>query len=310
MDRRAFLMGAGACAAVAMGGRIDGWAKPSPPEVAVTMDDFQFGETPRLTVAERNDRILAALDAHKIHAGAFVIGRNAESEANRAMLAAWAKAGHMIGNHTYSHPDYPRKGFEAFSADVLKGEEVLSKLPAYERMFRFPYLHEGDTAEQRDQMRGFLRERGYRNAHVTIDASDWYVDARMRERLKAKPDADLAPYRDFYLAHIWERAEYYDNLAREAVGRSVRHTLLVHFNLLNGLFLGDLLSMFKEKGWRLVDAKTAFEDPVFKAEPKIAPAGCSILWGIAKENGKASAPLRFPGEDGDYEQPKMDALGL
>ena len=41
-------------------------------------------------------------------------------------------------------------------------------------------------------MRRFLKERGYRNGHVSIDASDWYVDQRMRERLTKDLKADLA----------------------------------------------------------------------------------------------------------------------
>jgi hypothetical protein len=159
-------------------------------------------------------------------------------------------------------------------------------------------------------MRAFLKERGYRNGHVTIDASDWYVDDRLRKRLKDNPNADVKPYRDFYLNHLWERATYYDELSRKTMGRSVRHTLLVHHNVLNGLFLGDVLQMFKSKGWKLIDADEAFNDAIFSAEPQFLPAGQSIIWALAKETGKFDHLLRYPGEDGDYEKPKMDALGL
>ena len=312
MDRRTFLEGvaAAACGTAVWARGLDVFAEETRPAVAVTMDDFFFNETPLLSPAERNRRILAALDAHAVHAAAFVVGRNAETDANRALLAEWTKAGHLLGNHTYSHPSYEDTSFAAFSADILAAENVLERIPGYSRWFRFPYLKEGASAEQRDRMRGFLRERGYRIGHVTIDASDWYVDSRLRERLKTKPDAELAPYRDFYLDHMWARAMYYDGLAREAVGRTVPHTMLIHFNLLNALFLGDLLSMFAAKGWRLVDAKTAFADPFFVSEPKTVPAGESLVWATAKETGKHAAPLRYPAEDGEYEKPKMDALGL
>jgi hypothetical protein len=274
------------------------------------MDDFSFGETPLLSPAERNGRTLAALGNHNVRGAAFVVGKSAESEANRTLLAAWTKAGHLLGNHTYSHKSYSRTEFTEFTADFLKAEKLLERIPSYQRWFRFPYLKEGETAEKRDRMRDFLREHRYRNGHVTIDASDWYVDSRMSERLKAKPDADLIPYRDFYLSHIWDRASYYDGLARQSVGRSVPHTLLVHFNLLNALFLDDLLAMFKAKGWRLIDAQAAFEDPFFMTAPQIVPAGESLVWATAKENGKHSAPLRFPAEDGEYEKSGMDAAGL
>lgn len=99
-------------------------------------------------------------------------------------------------------------------------------------------------------------------------------------------------------------------MSRRALGRSVKHTLLIHHNLLNKLFLGDLLAMFERKGWKLIDAADAFTDPVFNAEPKILPAGESVIWALAKESGKFDRELRYPGEDSEYEKPKMDMLDL
>jgi len=94
------------------------------------------------------------------------------------------------------------------------------------------------------------------------------------------------------------------------IGRSIPHTLLVHHNVLNGLFLGDLLAMYEREGWKLIDAKAAFADPVFRAEPKIAPAGESLVWALAKETGKYDKLLRYPAEDSEYEDPRMNELGL
>ena len=109
---------------------------------------------------------------------------------------------------------------------------------------------------------------------------------------------------------MWERSLYYDDLSRKVLGRSVKHTILVHYNLLNALFLGDLLDMFKSKGWKMINAQEAFKDPVFQAAPKIVPAGESIIWALAKETGKFDNLLRYPGEDSGYENAKMDKLGL
>ena len=80
--------------------------------------------------------------------------------------------------------------------------------------------------------------------------------------------------------------------------------------VLRALFLGDLLDMFKSRGWKLIDADQAFKDEVFAAAPNILPAGESIIWSLAKETGKFDAVLRYPGEDGDYEKAEMDRLGL
>jgi hypothetical protein len=84
----------------------------------------------------------------------------------------------------------------------------------------------------------------------------------------------------------------------------------MHFNLLNGLFLGDLIEMFRSKGWQLIDAEAAFTDSVFRAEPKILPAGESVVWALAKEKYPAAKSLRYPAEDGEYEMARMNKLGL
>ena len=79
-------------------------------------------------------------------------------------------------------------------------------------------------------MRAFLDAHGYQNGSVSIDASDWYIDGRLKDRLKLNPKADLKPYRDYYLNHIWNRAQFYNELSIKVLGREVKHTLLLHYN--------------------------------------------------------------------------------
>jgi hypothetical protein len=79
---------------------------------------------------------------------------------------------------------------------------------------------------------------------------------------------------------------------------------------LNVLFLGDLLRMFEDKGWRPIDAEVAFHDEVFRREPDTAPAGESLIWALAKETGRFETRLRYPGEDDVYEKPALDRLGF
>jgi peptidoglycan/xylan/chitin deacetylase (PgdA/CDA1 family) len=312
MNRRDFsrTTGLGALAFALTGLRRS--AQTQPPQVAITMDDFNWANAVKLSADERNSEILAALREHSVKAALFVVGRNADSEKGKALLGRWDSSGHLICNHTYSHRNYndPRMTTAVYAEDILHAEAVLKDFPRFRKLFRFPMLKEGNTAEKRDGLRMFLRQHGYRTGHVTIDNSDWIVDERLRLRLAKDPNADLKPYRDFYLKHMWDRAVYYDDLGRKVTGRDVKHTILTHFNLLNGLFLGDLMDMFKSKGWRLIDAEEAFTDPVFAAEPKIVPAGESIIWSLAKATGKIDKNLRYPAEDGDYERAEMDKLGL
>lgn len=311
MNRRTFIGSLGAAIAAAKLAESNLAFAGDAAQIAFTFDDFNIFNGALLCAEQRNAAILAALRSHSdLKAAGFVAGKYISDETKRGFVKAWSDAGHIIGNHTYSHFYYHDTSFDVFSCDVLRGEAVVRDLRQFRKIFRFPYLKEGETAQKRDQMRAFLKSSGYTNGAVTIDASDWAVDARLAARLKREPKVDLAPYREFYLAHLWERAKYYDELARKAVGRSVKHTLLLHHNQINGLFFKDVLQMFADKGWRLISAETAFTDEIFKAEPQIVPAGESIVWALAKESGKFDKELRYPAEGDEYENPKMDKLGL
>ena len=283
------------------------------PQIAITIDDFNWNKSLKLDPDQRNRALLSALRAHdNLQAALFVACRFADNDKGKELLRDWDRAGHVIGNHSYSHKylHSDKVTSEVYTADIGKCDAIIKDFRHFQRLFRFPFLKEGETAAKRDAVRAFLKQHDYRIGHVTIDASDWAVDDRLTARLTKEPGADVTPYRDFYLSHMWERSLYYDDLARKVLGRPVKHAILMHYNLLNALFLGDLLDMFKTKGWKLIDADYAFKDPVFAATPKIVPAGESIIWALAKETGKFDKLLRYPGEDSQYEKARMDKLGL
>lgn len=309
LNRRRFLFAAAGTGTAALKAAAAGEAEQ--PRVAITMDDFALN-VPEPWRGRTNQTLLDTLNTHRLKAGAFVAGARIDSPEGLERVDAWRAAGHLIGNHTYSHrvigsPDFP---LPAFEDDVLRNERLLGDRLSEPKMFRFPALKEGKTASTRDEMRAFLKAHGYRNGAVTIDASDWYYDQRLRERLKTEPGFDVSRYREPYLAHIRDRAQYYDALAREVVGRRISHTLLIHYNLLNVLFLSDVLKQFTGMGWKLIDAQEAYRDPVFRSEPQVLPAGESLVWSLAKATGRYDGELRYPGEDDRYEKPLLDRLGL
>ena len=312
MNRRTFTKSIALTAAAIGFGGVPALASKSATQFSITMDDFFWQNAVKQTAQERNQSILDTFNKHSIKAAAFVVGRNVEAQEGKDVVAAWDKAGHLIGNHTYSHRDFnaPETDVKTYQEDILRAEALLKNFPRFRKYLRFPMLKEGDTPAKRDEMRAFLTQNGYRNGHVTVDNSDWAIDQRLTARLKKDPNADVKPYRDFSLEHMWDRAAYYDSLARRVVGRPVKHTILVHFNLLNGLFLNDVMVMLKGKGWQPIDAEEAFTDSVFLAQPKVTPAGESIIWSLAKEKGTIAKSLRYPAEDSQYENKRMNKLGL
>jgi peptidoglycan-N-acetylglucosamine deacetylase len=279
------------------------------PRVAITMDDVWWQKIPENRRAESEERLLSSLA--KTRTFLFAVGQAVDNDHGARILDLWSSAGHRIGNHTYSH--IPLSGAtrpEDFEAGILRAGQILRGHAGFRGWFRFPALKEGNTRESRDRLRAFLALHGYRNGAVTIDTSDWYYNQRLLERIQAEPNFDVNNYRQPYLQHIWGRAQYYDSLAREVLGRGISHTILIHYNLLNALFLGDLLAMFRSKRWEVVDAEEAFSDPVFNREPDTVPAGESLIWALAKESGRFEGRLRYPGEDDTYEKPRLDRLRL
>ena len=286
-----------------------GSALASPPgarELAITIDDFSWPVIPLPFGANANRTLLDTLEAYGLKTALFPIGRNIESAEGRSLLEPWNDAGHIIGNHTYSHRNFHSLTAAEFQTDVLRCHQLLKPYPAYRSLFfRFPLLKEGNTQEKRDALRQFLTTHGMRNGHVTIDASDWFYDAELRRRLVADPAYDVSRFRAPYLAHLLDRANYYDRLAKSVLNRSPRHTLLLHYNLINVLFLSDALRMFTEQSWNPISADYAYRDPVFQSVPVNMPAGESLIWALAKQTGHFEKQLRYPGEDDVYEKPNI-----
>jgi len=306
VNRRSFLAGL-AGFPLSMGGAHRRGDRPS---VAITIDDFDLSDATLLDGMTRDRRIRHILRNHRLKAAGFVTGKHVADRRGALVLQGWSDDGHLLGNHSYSHNRFTGEDAEGFMADILRCEAVLQGRRGFTRLFRFPYLAEGRTAAGRDRMRLLLEQHGYRNGHVTIDTSDWFVDGRLRARLRSDPDTDIAPFRRFYLEHIWDRATYYDGLARRVFGHTVPHTLLLHHRLTTALFLDDLLQLFGRRGWQVVDAADAFASPIYALRPNSLPAGQSLIWAAAKASGRFERELRFPGEDGRYEEPRMRALGL
>ena len=276
--------------------------------LALTFDDGpNMADQVKWSPAARNAAILRQLaDAH-LKSILFVTRTDTDPSRNE-LIRQWGIQGHEIGNHTATHPDFDEVTLEDFEHELLTCENAIKSFPGFTRRFRFPYLKEGNTVEKRDGFRAFLDAHAYKSGAVSIDASDWYYSQRLSERLRQQTNADLRPYKEAYLRHLFDRAQYYDGLSRQVVGRSVTHVLLLHHNLINALFLTDVIHMFQDKGWKLVDAEVAFKDPVYTMRPNILPAGESILWGLAKQKGIPG--LRSPGEDDTYEKPILDRLHL
>jgi peptidoglycan/xylan/chitin deacetylase (PgdA/CDA1 family) len=281
--------------------------------VAITIDDGpNDGSTPRMSPLERNQSMLRALAKHRVQAALFVTsGFGADTAQGLPLLQAWSKAGHAIGNHTVTHPDLHKVPLEEYQRQVLECDRLISSMPGYQKWLRFTYLREGDTPAKIDGMRQFLREQGYRNAHVTIDTSDWRLNEKLEEVLKKNPDADVSAIRSAYLAHIRQRVLAYRELSQVLQGRDIAQVLLLHHNLINAMWLDEVLTEIEGMGWKIVAPAQAFADPVYQLDPVRKAAGQSLLLSLGRILGLGPMP---GGErlvdDGDHEIAELAKKGL
>lgn len=284
------------------------YSQENHPQIALTFDDPNTESSGGMTWIEKDDAILNSLQNNGLRAALFVSGKRINSAEGDNLLNRWSDKGHMICNHSFSHSYFHSKkiSLSDYENDFLKCDSIIKEIKGYTKLFRFPFLKEGNTTEKRDGFRQFLHDKGYKMGYASIDASDWYIDGRIVDTLKTNPDFDIKPFKEYYISHIYNRAMYYDSLSVLLTGRHVKHTLLLHHNALNAKFLDELITFFKSNGWQFINAKEAYEDEIFNLLPDIMPAGESIIWAIAKETGKFESVLRYPGEDGEYEEEALN----
>lgn len=277
--------------------------------LALTFDD---GLDPRNNdqAAVWNAALLNALDAAKAKAILFAAGSRVDSPEGLDLVRKWGEGGHGIANHTYSHASFgsAKVTLEVFVGDAQRNQALLQSFPGWTRRLRFPYLKEGDTVAKRDGMRAWLAKNSYKTGAVSIDTSDWYYNKRFLAWKVEHAGENPLRFRDAYLAHLWNRANYYDALSTQLLKRSARHVLLLHTNAINAEFLPDVIAMFRAKGWAIINAEDAYTDDLYGLMPNTVPAGESILWSLAKEHGIGG--LRYPAEDDVYEKPELDRFGL
>jgi peptidoglycan-N-acetylglucosamine deacetylase len=285
--------------------------KCSQPQISFTFDDGSLKDYCGFQNSEWNKKLLNTLEQHELKVVLFVSGKKLNNESGRSLISSWDANGHLIGNHSYSHYYFNNReiSLEDFIADVQKNDSLISNYTNYTKLFRFPYLKEGNTIMKRDGFRKFLSEFDYMNGYVTIDASDWYIDSRLNNALK-NGNADLIKFRDFYINHLIDRANYYDSLGLVLTGRRIKHNILLHHNLVAALFIGDLITEFENKGWKIINAEEAYSDSIYNRQPDILPAGESLIWALAKESKIQKFTLRYPAEDSKYIKKDMDSLGL
>ena len=140
-----------------------------------------------------------------------------------------------------------------------------------DRMFRYPYLHEGATLIERDAVRLALRERRYQIVPVSVDFYDWAWND-MYARCAGNPGAVQTLARGFREAAL-RALDWSEETAGTLVRRPIKQILLLHVSAFVALTLDDLLSAYEARGVRFISVGDALEDPVYGIDPKVTWRG-------------------------------------
>lgn len=267
-------------------------------DVALTFDDLPLtggggADCGAAEIMAVHDSLLAALGRRAILAAGFVVpGTPCQADGEAGALGItlrWRRAGHAIGNHSHTHPDYNAVTIGPYLADVQQADRVLAPLlretGQSARWFRPPQLHAGSTPERRTALTRWLAENRYRMGSVTIDNQEWVFAAAYLTQRARGDSAAMKRIVDGYVAHLLESAAYYRALSRRLFGRDIPQVLLLHANRLNADHLERVLDALEHTSARFVSLADATSDPAYDSpEDYVGPRGLSWLqrWALAR----------------------------
>ncbi len=153
----------------------------------LTIDDIASENTPA---------IVDYLCEKEIKAVMFAWGERVEQYFDNAVYAL--KNGVIVGNHSYSHPDFskltPEEGFE----EIEKCEKVLDRLYSAAgvkrsfRPFRFPYGNRGGN--NRDVFQRYLAENGFDKLDDRMITYPWWKEEGLDKGIDTLWTFDFAEY--------------------------------------------------------------------------------------------------------------------
>jgi peptidoglycan/xylan/chitin deacetylase (PgdA/CDA1 family) len=267
-----------------MAGQVSKWS------VAITVDDmpavtYTRGNQGTAEATEINRKLLEAFARHHVPATGLVnqqkVEEDGQSVARAAILEEWLKAGHTLGNHTYSHPKFSALSLEEFEKNTLDGESTIAPLLAKHgeklRFFRFPYNDTGGTPEKKTAFDKFLVEHHYEIATCTEENMDWMYENVYHAALAKGDTKHATEIREAYLQQTREALEQYEKMSLEMIGYPFPQVMLMHANHLNADSMDEVLKIFEARGYKFVSLDDAQKDAAYRT-PDLFTGPWGILW--------------------------------
>ena len=124
---------------------------------------FENGNTPA---------ILDALKKHKVKAAFFVVGNYLETSPD--LVKRMVEEGHIVGNHSYHHPDMSQMGKEKFTKELGELETLYGQV-AGTPMAKYYRPPQGKYSKSSLQL---AKDLGYKTVFWSLAYVDWNQDSQ------------------------------------------------------------------------------------------------------------------------------------
>lgn len=273
-------------------------------EIAITIDDAPLRDTPLFISPERTELLIDGLLEANVPDALIFVNTKKVDQNSAAQLQAYADAGFHIANHSHSHFSANSEDINVYLEDITKAHNILSNFDNVLPYYRYPFLHQGSDRITRDTIREHLQQLNYEIAYVTVDNYEWYMDALLQTALVNGKEIDFDILKDLYVSTMWKSIVFYDTIAKETLGRSPKHVLLLHETDITTLFITDLVAHLRAQGWKIISPQEAFTDPIASNIPDVLFNQQGRIAAIAHAHGWETERLRHESESQDY----LDAL--
>lgn len=225
----------------------------------LTIDDFSSKNTPAIVdyLNEKGIRVIF-----------FATGQNVERYYEEAVYAL--KKGMIVGNHSYSHPEFSKLTLEESIREIEKCEEILERLyrdsgvERKYRPFRFPYGDKG--GENKAALQGYLKEKGFHKVDDSKFDYPWWKEQGLNTDIDTFWTFDFGEYNirpgsDFTKESVWERMhDKAPGYGAVLFAENNRHLLLLHAHDETEEMLPGYYKLFID---HLLENGMTFDEPQF-----------------------------------------------
>jgi hypothetical protein len=247
-----------------------------------------------LDAMARSQMLVRNLKTAGIPQAMFLIKTENMGAKNRERVALYSNQGHLLVNAGHDHSLVSKSDLYAYEIGILKANRLLSLFPGYKKHIHFSYLHEaGDLNIQRG-LTDFLRERGYKAAFTGFNPArgiDTYINQLYQKKVLANRRVDMAALEKAYIQLMLQPLQQQDAYLFNMLGYSPRQVLVVQENDLAAYFMVGLVDELVARGWKMVAAEKALNDPLANPMAWGGWGANSYLHGLT---GLPEQPVAYP----------------